>query len=597
MRLLLAYFKFVRTSRRKLALVIVLSVTGAVFQGASVGLLLPALEVAENPGVQGGSGVMWDTLQATYGLVAIPVTLLSLLIGVLLLIVIGQSLIYAQKHLSAAMSEGFVASLRHHAFDTFMRTDLSFHQGTRTGTLTNTLTQDLQRTGGAFDGLLECLTRSVLLIMFITTLFLVSWSTSLIAIAIVLIAALMIQHLVQLSKRIGKQMVETHKEFHGFALERIDSTRLVKVSNAQEQEVGKFEDIVGKVASVRTLHMRRGAQIRLLLEPSLAAGGITATYIGLTYFNMSLAEMATFLYVLVRIVPEAHALNRSRFNVAGYINHFDNAMNLIGEAERQTTIKGGTRPFPGLRESIVFENASFSYNGSAPVFHEINLTVEAKRVTAIIGPSGVGKSTLLDQIIRLLDPTSGRVLLDGVDVKEYDLISLRKGIALVSQEVTLFNDTVLGNIRYTHPEASEDEVIAAAIQANAHSFIQALPQGYHTLLGPRGMTISGGERQRIGLARALLPKPSVILLDEVTSNLDAESERLIQESLFQAAQDRTVIVVTHRLSTIQRADKIVVLDQGQIVEEGSPQALAEGQGLFRRHLQLQMGTQHPDQGA
>ena len=591
MQLLLAYFKFVRASRRKLALVILLAVVGAVFQGASVGLLVPALEIAQEPELGEGSGLLWGIIVGVYDPLGIPVTLLYLLLGVLVMILIGQVMIYGQKHLGAGMGEDFVAGLRRHAFSTFMGADLAFHHTVRTGTINNTLTQDFQRSGAAFESLLELITRAILVVIFTATLFLVSWSTALTTLGIVAVAAVLVQYLVQISKRLGKQMVETHKDFHGFALERIESARLVKVSNAQERDGGRFDEIVDKVASVRALHARRGAQVRLVLEPSLAAGGIVATYIGLSFFNMSLAQLAAFLYVLVRIVPEAHALNRSRFNVAGYVNHFQNGMDLVQQAERHTTIKSGTRPFPGLRQGIVFEDAGFSYDESSPVLRNINLTLEANQLTAVVGPSGVGKSTILDLIVRLLDPTSGQVLLDGVDSKEFDITSLRRGIGLVSQDVLLFNDTVLDNIRYGCPEATEEEVIEAAIQANAHSFIEALPEGYHTLLGPRGMTISGGERQRIALARALLQRPSVLLLDEVMSNLDAESERLIQEAVFQAARDRTVIAVTHRLNTIQRADKVVVLEEGRVVEEGSPSTLADSRGLFHRHLQLQMGAQ------
>ena len=590
MGMLLTYFGSVRAARRRLALVVVLGVVGAVFQGASVGLLLPALEIAENSDAASGSGPLWRIVSNVFDPLGIRVGLLSLLLGVLVMIVIGQSLIYAQKHIGAGMSEDFVASLRRRGYSTFMGADLSFHHTVRTGTLTNVLTQDIQRTGGAFESLMEMMSHSILLVVFAAALFLVSWSSSLTALGIVIAAGLLIQYQIRKSRRMGQEMVETFKDFHGFAAERMEAVRLVKLSNAGERDSHRYAGIVGRVASVRKSYTRRGAQIRLVLEPALAAGGIAATYMGLRLFDMSLAQMATFLYVLARIVPEAHSLNRARYNVAGFVNHFHSAMSLMREAEERTVIRGGTRPFDELTHAITLDHVSFSYNnGSSQVLDGVNPTLEAKRLTAIVGPSGVGKSTLLDHVVRLVEPGKGRVLLDGIDVKEYDLVSLRRRIALMSQDVVLFNDTVLDNIRYSCPDATEEQVIEAAVQANAHDFIRALPNGYHTLLGPRGMTISGGERQRIGLARALLPKPSVLLLDEVTSNLDSESERLIQEALFQSARERTVVIVTHRLSTIRGADKIVVLDKGRIVEEGTPAALANHDGLFRHLFELQLG--------
>lgn len=594
MSLVSAYLNFVSASRRKLALVVFLNVLGALFQGASIGLLLPALEIAQNPEAPGSTGTVWQILNTTFGMLGIPITLLTLLLAVLAMIFAGQTLIYAQKHLSASMSEGLVASLRRNAFAAFMRADISFHNSARSGTLTNSLTQDLQRTGGAFDGLLDLMGRAILIAIFIVALFLVSWLTALTAVGVVLVAALLIQYHIHISNRLGRQMVETHQDFHGFTAERIDGVRLVKVSSAEERDIGNFGALVGNVASVRAAHLRRGAQVRLVLEPSLAAGGIVAAYVGLTYFQMSLAQLAVFMYVLIRLVPEVHSVNRTRFNIAGYINHFHEAMNIVQSARQRTSIISGPRSLPKLVQGIQLKNISFSYGDGLPVLRDVNIFLEAGKLTAIIGPSGTGKSTLLDLLVRLVEPTRGKVLLDGTDASEFDLISLRAGISLVSQDILHFNDTVLENIRYGRPDATEEQIRQAATEANAHNFIQELPQGYQTILGPRGMTISGGERQRIALARAILQEPSVLLLDEVTSNLDAESEHLIQESVFRAAKHRTVIVVTHRLSTVEKADKIIVLDQGRVVEEGSPQTLSDINGLYSRHLQFQVGAAKPD---
>jgi len=206
---------------------------------------------------------------------------------------------------------------------------------------------------------------------------------------------------------------------------------------------------------------------------------------------------------------------------------------------------------------------------------------------AIVGPSGVGKTTLVDLIPRFYDPIKGRILIDGVDIRQITLKSLRQQIGIVTQETILFNDTIRANIAYGKPEASQEEIERAAIQAHAQDFIQRFPLGYNTVIGDRGTKLSGGERQRVAIARALLKNPPILILDEATSQLDLESERLVQEALNRLIEGRTVFVIAHRLSTIRNAQIIVVLDEGRIVQQGSHNSLLDNEGLYKRLYQLQ----------
>jgi subfamily B ATP-binding cassette protein MsbA len=249
----------------------------------------------------------------------------------------------------------------------------------------------------------------------------------------------------------------------------------------------------------------------------------------------------------------------------------------------------GTREAKGLNTGIVFEHVTFSY-GDEPVLRDITFTAGRGEVTALVGSSGAGKSTLVDLIPRFIEPTSGRILIDGVDARELKLPSLRHLTGIVSQDTVLFNDTVRANIAYgAGTKYSQEQIEAAARAANAHQFIAELPHGYDTVLGERGTRLSGGQRQRIAIARALLTDPPILILDEATSALDTESERLVQEAIERLLAGRTVFVIAHRLSTITHATQILVLDKGRIAERGTHADLLGNGGIYARLHGLQAG--------
>ena len=285
-------------------------------------------------------------------------------------------------------------------------------------------------------------------------------------------------------------------------------------------------------------------------------------------------------------------MNGARARLSNFQGSISNINELL-RTDNKTYLLTGTRQFPGLKHKIEFQSVNFSYDSGKLVLQDINLIFEQGKTTALVGGSGAGKSTLVDLIPRFYDPTQGYILIDGIDLKNFEINSLRRQIAIVSQDTFIFNNSIQNNIAYAMKKSiSKDEIIEAARQANALEFIQDLPQGFDTQLGDRGVRLSGGQRQRIAIARALLRDPEILILDEATSALDSVSERLIQESLEKLSVGRTVIAIAHRLSTIVRADKVVVLEQGQIVESGTYQELLKKEGKLWKYHQMQHNTIH-----
>ena len=298
------------------------------------------------------------------------------------------------------------------------------------------------------------------------------------------------------------------------------------------------------------------------------------------------AGFFTFLFVLLRIIPIVRTLNGVRAKLSSCYGPLANIRELLDRNDK-TYLKNGQIQFTKLQREIEFVGLDFGYEPNKLVLHDISLSIAQGETVALVGSSGAGKSTLADLITRFYDPIGGKILIDGIELAKFEIDSLRRKLAVVSQDTFIFNTSVRQNIAYGLTGLEEARIKQAAMRANAWEFIQELPEGLETQLGDRGVRLSGGQRQRLAIARALLRDPEILILDEATSALDSISERLIQESLEKLAAGRTVIAIAHRLSTIMRADKVVVLEQGRIVEQGTYQELLEQRGQLWRYHQMQ----------
>ena len=385
-------------------------------------------------------------------------------------------------------------------------------------------------------------------------------------------------------------MSEANDKFTSTAIEFINGIRTVHAFETQNFERKRYYKASLNLVRSTTKLAVIGTGVKPLAEglaTTILVGMIIVAFSSfVTAGTLQVSSLLTFFFVLLRLVPILQDVNGTRAVLATMQGSTENIKALLRRDDKKYFQNGDTE-FKGLNQSIDFVSVDFSYDDQKNVLSGIDLIIKRGQTTALVGSSGAGKSTLADLIARFYDPTAGQILVDGTDLRQIEIGSLRRRMAIVSQDTFLFNASVYSNIAYGTEDATQKTVQKAAHLANALEFIQAMPDGFETILGDRGMRLSGGQRQRIAIARALLRNPDILILDEATSALDSVSEQLIQESLEKLSVGRTVIVIAHRLSTIANADKVVVLEQGQIVEQGTYQELLDCRGALWNYHRMQ----------
>jgi len=371
--------------------------------------------------------------------------------------------------------------------------------------------------------------------------------------------------------------------------ETITGNKIVKAFTMEKFEIKKF--IEATLSYFKT--SLKLAWIGSVSSPFMEfMGGVLGAFIlvvgtkRIAQGHISAGDFGSFLMAIFLMYNPIKRLSRANNRIQQGVACYERIQELM-ENEPQIKDHLESYPLPAIKGQVRFENVYFSYNESRPVLYDVNFEVKPGENVALVGLSGAGKTTIINLLSRFYDLTSGRILIDGIDIREVTLASLRSRIGLVTQDLILFNDSVRNNISYGHEDISLDEVIEAAKAAKAHDFITEFPQGYDTQIGERGKLLSGGQRQRLAIARAVLKDPPILILDEATSALDSESERLIQLALNHLMKDRTTFVIAHRLSTIMKADRILVIDKGRIVESGTHKELCRKDGIYKKLHELQ----------
>ncbi len=496
---------------------------------------------------------------------------------------------FLQSYLMDLVGQRIICDMRDELNQHIQRLSLAYFNRTPTGDILSRVSNDVALVRNALtDAVASVMRDSTSLVALIVVAFYKDWTLALIAFLVFPASVLPIVKLSQRLRRFSKRGQRTLGILTSLLQETVQGNRVVKAFGMEEYERERFQT---ENRRLYRLYMK-ASMIKALTTPALevlaafAIGGVV-WYGGNSVISggRSQGSFLAFLTAMFLLYEPFKRLTKSNATIQQGVAGAERVFELLDTAPEVVDRPGG-RPLTAMRRGIVFEHVGFRY-GAEPVLRDVNLTVQAGEVVALVGMSGGGKSTLADLIPRFYDVTEGRIAIDGVDLRDYTLRSLRAQIALVTQFTFLFNDTVRANIAYGDVGKSMDDIVTAAQAANAHEFITALPQGYDTPIGELGVTLSGGQRQRLAIARALLKDAPILILDEATSALDTESERLVQQAIERLMVNRTSLVIAHRLSTVRRADRIVVVARGQIVEEGTHEELLALGAEYRKLYDLQ----------
>jgi ABC-type multidrug transport system fused ATPase/permease subunit len=573
--------------RLKLLIFVGLAIICAFFEAVSLGALVPLLQIMESQQEPGGT--LWGILRSIFSAVGIDLNFTTLLALLTVLFLIGQCLLYVKKKIQVNLRVDFTKDMKVRAFREILSADISYHHTRKAGNFLNVLVTEIENAGFGLFAVTEYVTDLFFIAVYALMLLYISIIITIIVVAISLIAFYFMNRWLKKSGVYGRRLVELNTEQNEFLTERFSLLRLIKTSSTEPAEVDLFDRISQRFGDSYTDYGIAGTSIEVLFQSIIFVIAVVVLFVSIDIFNLQLALLFLFLFVLVRITGPLRDINSRRHELAREIPSFNKIDQVLAEVTSHRKVKDGTRTFPGFSREIRFSEVSFSYDGNTPVLTDISLVIPKNRMVALVGASGVGKSTIVDLVTRLIDPGQGSILIDDVDIREFTLRSYRQRLGVVSQEIYIFNDTVLANICYGSGEISLDRAIEAAKVANAHDFVAQLPNGYNTILGERGAKLSGGQRQRIALARAIFKNPEILILDEATSSLDSESEKIIQNSIKAIKERYTIIAIAHRLSTIENADLIAVLEQGRIVETGTHQDLLQAGGTYARYYAMQHG--------
>lgn len=566
-------------------LIAVITVSSLIQAGSSI-TLIPIIDMLVHPDLTQASAATVAILNGL-GKLGLPQTLLAVIVFSLIVVILKNVIAAFVKFLLERIRMSLVQNIVFDEYRSFLGSSWYFFVSQNHGILGNTLIRETEKVGQAFEATGEMVSFGLAILFYLGLGVCISWQITLVILFATLIGLSPFLLLGKKVYQIGKIHNRAANEFQGSVTETFRAAKIILGYGNQARSFRDFRRAVVPFISTSIQFVMIRAVTPLAFEPLGFLILLSAVYLGSTFFHLNISELFLLLYVFKMIAQYALQITDRRNYVRNMAPALEQIYRLKEEAQSLRQVSG-TRNFENLREAITLENVDFSYPNNRQVLSGVNLRIPRGKMIAIVGKSGSGKTTLIDILMGFYQVQRGRCRVDGIDLGEFDINSWRRKIGYIPQDAFLFNMSIVDNLLWAQDKADAKEIEEALALSYASEFVNNLPQKLQTVVGEQGVRLSGGQRQRIALARAILRKPELLILDEATSSLDSDSEQLIQKSIEKIAQETTIVSVAHRLSTIKKADYIYVLDNGRIVEEGTFDRLIQiKDGQFLRNAEIQ----------
>ena len=581
-----------------LTCLLVVSLLASMSEVMGVSLLIPLLQ-----GVQSESGSLSDLpILGYFGKLASDMTLVGrvrfVAVALVAIFVTRGIFVFGARLLSSLLQIAVDRELRERVFNQIMDVELRFIHRDRIGNIFTILNNYTSVAGTSANNVARCIIDIFFLLMYVGMVFLLSWQLTLIAVAMMLFSFFLIRKpLLTRITQAGVNVTRATAQLNSFGIESLSAIKLIHLFSREKRTVTLFH----RSLQHYLWHKFRTSKLLSLMSPIFSTVNtvVIAMLLAVSTFvlrgqvDSQIGIIVLFLVIMYRLQSPVTRLNDANAVLNNQYPSLRSVLDFLRRSDKPYLANGVVKTRE-IKSKVCLENVTFRYDSNEPpVLDNVSFEIPKGKMTAVVGPSGAGKTTLVDLVARLYDPQQGRITVDGIDLRELDIAGWRALIGMVGQETFLFNDTVASNLRFAKEDATDEEIHHAAKLADAHEFIVNLPQSYDTLLGDRGVRLSGGQRQRIAIARALLTDPELLILDEATSSLDSESEAAIQEALERVSRGRTVLAIAHRLSTIRNADDIVMLDGARIVEQGTHEELMQRRKKYWKLVQMQSFVDTP----